>query len=324
MTTAWAPRSPTLLVARRREQGHSRQCHRRSRLKAVGCELVYLDTEGGGQAGVLWSPDEKLVCYTAADTAAADKRSLIILHVGRGTAISAKPACGEAQVACFSPSGSHLLVAGNEQEGADRAVFIAASDAARVLVEVKCMTDIQHLAWASRHVAIASGDMEAGMLVLYAETKGPGLQLLHVLDMGAYTEDLAFSPCGHFLAMLDQGSFWVVEPAFLIRSVKPESEVVVMHLPTLQTRRFGSRGVTPEQMRASVYHPPRLHWAHCHPMELELPARAKLWWQGSQLLSYGPGTGTNAGGSGPHTPIVLPQIAVAALTEMPCSYLDLG
>ena len=74
---------------------------------------------------------------------------------------------------CFSPSGSHLLVvAGSEQEGADRAVFIGASDATRVPVEVKRMADIQQLAWAAQHVAIASGNNEARILCSTPRLRG--------------------------------------------------------------------------------------------------------------------------------------------------------
>ena len=124
--------------------------------------------------------------------------------------------------------------------------------------------------------------------------------------------------------MLDQGSRWAINPLFLMFCLKPESEVMVVHLPSLQARKFGSRSVTPEQMPASMYLPPQRNQPHLQAMHAKLPARARLWWQGCVLMSYGPGTGEAARSPSPHGPVVMLELVLAPQLEMPCSRLDLA
>ena len=302
---------------------------RRSRLKSVGCQLVYLDTQGGGQADLLWSPDGTLVCYTA-----ADETTMVIMHVGRGTDVSVAPACGKDHMACFSPCSSRIFCAGNPEElVAERAVrsavFIAVRDAKRVPVEIETYKEIQQVAWGIAHVAVASGYFSAGILALYAATDEPSLQLLREFKTGAYSEDLSFSPCGSFLSILDQGNFWLLNPLYPVLQIRPESQVVVVHVPTLQVRSFGTRNkpLEPEgpQMPGSVYAQGLRGRHQTQPYdELRVPARARLWWQGSQLLSYGPGTGVICGQPGPHKPLLVPIDTILPGCEMPCSRLELG
>ena len=292
----------------------------------MNCQLVYLDTQGGGQAGLLWSPDETLVCYTA-----ADHTSLIILQIGRGTSLSIDPSCGQDQATCFSPCSSQLSCAGSLEldkqvvgRAVLRGVIIAVRDATLVPVEIECLREVQHVAWGLARVAVASGSLEAGILVLYAASAEPSLHLLHVFDTGAYTKDLSFSPCGTFLSVLDQGSFFGIDPCGFLPLIKPESEVVIVHLPTMQARRFGSRSQTGEQLQAGML-PRLLIGRHMVASETcKFPARARLWWQGSQLLSYGPGNDKLCSPPGPHKLFDLPHSIQESFRAMPCSQLDLA
>ena len=103
-------------------------------------------------------------------------------------------------------------------------------------------------------------------------------------------EDLSFSPDGTFLSFLDQGNdcFMPASSPSHNYELKSESEVVLLHLPSQQARRFGSRKEVREPCNSDRY----LTSVPTGILDsTRMPGRARLWWHGFDLMSHGPGVG---------------------------------
>ena len=295
-----------------------RNCHgRRSHMKAVGCQLVYHDTQDPyqeiGPRCLHWAPDSSAVAYTFFDEA-------VIHYIASGASHTVQLDCGAYPVPCFAPDACHLLCCGQSEDMRTGAVFVAlqkpptASDA-QTLAHPGCA---RHVAWSRDWVAIFFMEQQAGVLALYTVTEGPGLQPLHQLDTSAVLEDISFSPCGSFLAMLDMGSEVTVSTSAPMLIVVPKNEAVVLHLSSLGVRRFGSRKHS-DKPDINKYGTPVYQEAY----HVQWPGRAMLSWQGTRLLAYGPGMMSRQRLTNRHESMLTSE-QPGKHVAMPCSCLDLG
>ena len=161
---------------------------------------------------------------------------------------------------------------------------------------------------------------------LFTVMAGPTLQPLHTLATGGFVEDLSFSPSGIFLCYLDQGgkcSMPALSPTY---ELKPESEAVVLHLPSQRARRFASRKEAREPCNSDRYMTsvPTGMSSSTSMNITKWPGRAGLWWQGSSLMSYGPGSGYLDFVPASHGYIRLCATGFSANVSMPCKRLNLG
>ena len=179
------------------------------------------------------------------------------------------------------------------------------------------------IAWGLKGLVAIASAWEDGMLSLYTVIGGTGLQPMHTLTAGL-AEEVAFSPDGQYLAYLDQGSDFQMSMNFMLMAmlVNPESEVVIVHLPTQQARRFGSRkgplgpGFEPRHNRYNI----SVGDSH---LEVRFSGQGRLSWDMDGLLSYGPGAGSAPGAPGPHAPIIMGQTGWTPQVKMPCARLQL-
>ena len=156
-----------------------------------------------------------------------------------------------------------------------------------------------------------------GTIAVFTVIAGPALQPLHTLTTGGVVEDLSFSPDGTFVSFLDQGMKWCWPPLSHGVLLEPESEVVVLHVPSQQSRRFGSRKEAYRSDRYVTVAPTGASDS------TKWPGRACLWWQGSSLMSYGPGGLSDIVPSSDGA-IMMRDVGPLANFRMPCERLDLG
>ena len=321
MAALWAPSAPTLIVVRDKPMQQTSECFRRSRLKAVGCQLVYHDAKGSCEAQLQCSPDGTKLAYRTADQAIA------IHYISTGATAVVEPHCGKWLCLTFAPSSFHMLCIGQSDEGKQQAAILPLREAP--CAQAACIVPgsmLMGIAWSAKDcvaIACSTGSEQVGprgTLTLFTVVTGPALQLLHTLDTGGFVEDLSFSPDGTMLCFLDQGNDWFMPPPVFRFYLKPESEVVVLHLPSQQARKFGSRKEGREACGSDRY-------MSSVPLGMsdiiKWPGRARLWWQGSSLMSYGPGLGTSHVVPGPHAAVMMRATDLSPSAYMPCERLDL-
>ena len=303
-----------------------RAARRRSNMKNVGCQLVYLNTTDPEEAQDLrcwrWAPDGSAFVY-------ANDVEIMIHYIASGKTITVYPDVGWYPVPCFSPAPcSRLLCCGQHTDPEDRRrnLTLAAFVTTQRPPEVSESEDLsihgtaRHVAWGSRgQVAIAFMDhLESGVLGLYTVADGPSLQPLHTLTTGAAVEDVMFSPDGSFLALLDMGSKVSYHASAPMLMVVPRNEVVVVHLPSLQERRFGSRKHS-DNPDENKYGTPE----HQGTYHIQWPGRAMLSWQGTTLLVYGPGKMSRQRLPNRHESMLTTENTSGKHVAMPSSRLDL-
>ena len=324
LSALWAPSAPTLLIVRKTGRQQTRTCFRRSKSAAVGCQVVYHDANGACEAQLHWSPDSTMICYRI------DPCRLAVHYISTGITTLVDPGCGKMLQLCWSAASpsSHLLCCGKaegKQQKSAQAAFITSACPASAEAAFEVPGDsVLGIAWAStEHVAIAcdTNSMQAGILSLFRVTDGPALQPLYTMATTGVVEDLAFSADGAFLSFLDQGSDWSMPGIMLSLHLKPESEVVVVHTPSLQVRRFGSRKEGRELCHSDTY---MTIWPLGVSFHEKWPGRAMLWWQGTSLQSYGPGLGMSQSMPGPHQAMAMRDAGMFPGVNMPCERLDLG
>ena len=320
----WAPDSATLLVVRGKFDSQHQTCFRRSRLKAVGCELVYHAVKGELESRVLWSPSGAYACYGAI---ADDAATITIYNIGKGTSAAVRHSVGSPAV-CFAPDSSHLLCCGVRGH---KAQFVDVQ-----LATASPMVDIDTsgpwlncVAWGSNGQVAISSNWGEGKLAMYTVIEGPSLQPLQTLTTSGLVDDPQYSPCGKYLSFLDQGPEMGIDPLSILMGgaitvAAARNEVVILHLPSMQPRSFGSRRGLDQHGPAAQLRPDHYMIPFKGAELVRWPARARLFWasQGLSLLSYGPGAGP-AQVSGPHAALPLEALSVFPDTEMPCSRLDL-
>ena len=326
----WAPESATLLVVRGQEQQQAQTCFRRSRLKHLGCELVYHGAKSRLSSPVLWSPDGAYVCYEAnADPAV---HTMAIHAIAKGTTVSVDHQCGPGLVFCFAPESTHLLCCAKAAKlrESSKAAFISVQLAtASPLVDIEDVLYRTSIAWGCNDQVAIPSAWGPGIVALYTVTHGPdgpnGLQLVHSLTTAGLVEDVQHSPCGSFLAFLDMGPEFGIDVAAVSMNVgQPENEIVIVHLPTLHTRRFGSRKElhahgTSLEPRPYIYLSPIIGGVNLY----KFPGRGRLQWDKQRgLLAYGPGAGPSRA-AGPHANVPMATIVIFPEVKMPCSRLQL-
>ena len=324
LSAIWAPSAPTLLMVRKTGRQQTQTCFRRSKSAAVGCQVVYHDADGACEAQLQWSPDSTMICYRI------DPRRVAVHYISTGITTLVHPGCGKMLQLCWSAASpsSHLLCCGKaegrQQKSAQAAFITAACPASAEAAFEVPGESVLGVAWAiSEHVAIAgdTNSMQAGILSLFRVINGPALQPLYTMTTGDFVEDLAFSADGAFLSFLDQGRNWSMPGIRLGLFLKPESEVVVVHTPSLQVGRFGSHKEGRELCHSDTY-------MTILPLGVDFhekwPGRAMLWWQGTSLLSYGPGLGMSQRMPGPHQAMAMRDAGMFPGVNMPCERLDLG
>ena len=260
-----------------------------------------------------WAPDSSAIAYTFFDEA-------VIHYIASGASHTMQLSCGAYPVPCFAPDASQLLCCGQSEDLRTGAAFVAlqkppTASAPQTLAHPGCA---RHVAWGCSRVAIFFMEQQAGVLALYTVTQGPRLQPLHQLDTSAVLEDLSISPCGSFLAVLDMGSEITVSTSAPMLIVVPKNEVVVLHLPSLEVRRFGGRKHS-DKPDVNKYGTPVYQEAY----HIQWPGRAMLSWQGSRLLAYGPGMMSRQRLSN-RQEFMLTSEQPGKHVAMPCSRLDLG
>ena len=154
LAALWAPSAPTLIIVRQKPMQQTSQCFRRSRLKAVGCQLVYHDAKGGCEAQLQCSPDGTKLAYRTADQAVA------IHYISTGTTAVVEPTCGTWLHLIFAPSSAHLLCIGkSDEQGRQQAAFLTVSQPPSA--QAACSIPgslLMGMAWSAKGcVAIACG-----------------------------------------------------------------------------------------------------------------------------------------------------------------------
>ena len=257
-------------------------CFRRAQLKVVGCQLVYLDTKDRSPRCLQWAPNGTVVAYGT--------KKVIIHRISSGASTAVQPQCGDKPMVCCAPDSSHLLVTGTVgADGTVKAAFVSTEKphtaSAPETLTWKGM--VRQVAWGSQnHAAISSIGEQHGKVAVYTVTPGPELQPLHELSTGRFLEDLSFSPSGTYISVLDQGSRFSVAPVTQNYLVTPNNEVVVLHVPSRQARRFGKRQYSPLPDMNEYQNP-----KHGEVFHIGWPGKALLFWarQGTSLLVFGPG-----------------------------------
>ena len=260
-------------------------CFRRAHLKSVGCQLVYLDIKGHSPRCLQWVPNSTLVAFGTDNLA-----DVIMYRISSGASTAVQPRCGDKPMVCCAPDSSHLLVAGTVgADGTVKAAFISTEKphTASVPETLTWKGMVRQVAWGSQnHAAISSIGEQHGKVAVYTVTSGPELQPLHELNTGRFLEDLSFSPSGTYISVLDQGNSFSTAALTQNYLVTPNSEVVVLHLPSLQARCFGKRQHSTHHEMNEYQNPKYGEVFH-----IGWPGKALLSWarQGTSLLVFGPG-----------------------------------
>ena len=110
-------------------------------------------------------------------TAAYAADDEIVLHcTSSGASVRVRPDCGRNPMICFSPSSSHLLVAGQATASAAKAAFVAnpKPPTASASGTLSWVGVVRQVAWGTQgHAAITSIGERTGKLALYRVTEGP-------------------------------------------------------------------------------------------------------------------------------------------------------